>query len=166
MDAESSSGTRTPASFLTRTLAIACDHAGYGLKESLLLFLERHVQEVEVVDLGTHSRQSVDYPDSAKMLAEFLKEHPEAMGIGICGSGNGICMALNRFPHIRAAYGWNPEIVRLARAHNNANVLCLSGWWIPPQEAFHFVQIFLTTPFEGGRHIRRVEKLHQLPKTR
>ncbi len=136
---------------------LACDHAGFPLKEGIRQFLER--ENIPYQDLGTYSIESVDYPDFAHQLAAALREHSEALGIAICGSGNGICMTLNKHPHIRAALCWNAELAHLARAHNNANVLCLSGWFVPVRLAHEIVRTFLNTSFEGGRHQRRIQKM-------
>ena len=147
--------------FAVRKIYFAADHAGFPLKEGILSLMRRWLPEIEAIDLGTYSADSVDYPDFSFRLAETLATDREAFGVGICGSGNGICMGLNRFAHIRAIYGWNEEVVRLGRLHNDANVLCLSGWFLSIRQAFSFVKIFITTPFEGGRHTPRVRKLSE-----
>jgi ribose 5-phosphate isomerase B len=111
-------------------------------------------------DLGPGSTDSVDYPDFAAALCEQLKpEIGESLGVLICGSGQGMAMKANRYPHIRAALCWSEEITRLARQHNDANVLCLPGRHLVFQTAMNLLNTFLETEFEGGRHQRRVDKL-------
>ena len=142
-------------------LYIASDHAGFALKEVLKNRLQS--QPISVQDLGTKDGQkAVDYPDYADQLAEVLRADPQAFGVLICGSGQGMCMRANRYPHLRAALVWNEEVTRLARAHNDANVLCLGGRLLSAEEAWTYLQIFLQTPFEGGRHELRVKKLGQM----
>ncbi len=142
-------------------LFLASDHAGYPLKVAITQWLDR--QNIPYQDLGVHSPESVDYPDIARRLATALADNPGGLGIALCGSGNGICIALNRYRFIRAALCWTEELARYARAHNNANVLCLSGWFLSAHQAFQIVRVFLETEFEGGRHLRRVEKLSMEP---
>ncbi|MCS7189257.1 MAG: RpiB/LacA/LacB family sugar-phosphate isomerase [Bacteroidia bacterium] len=135
---------------------MAADHAGYTLKEHLKQWLRE--QGHVIVDIGTHSAEPTDYPEWVhKLIVAFP---PEERAVLICGSGNGVCMAANRYPNIRAALAWQPEIARLARAHNDANILCLPGRFLPPEEAEQVVAVFLTTPFEGGRHLRRISALN------
>lgn len=139
---------------------IASDHGGFNLKQTLIDDLSK---DYEVIDLGTNTGDSVDYPDYADQLAEALGDRSLSsendFGILLCGSGQGVAMRANRYPHIRAALVWNEEIARLAREHNNANVLCLSGRFLEPQAAINLTRLFLTTAFAGGRHQRRVDKL-------
>lgn len=137
-----------------RTLAMACDHAGFPLKEELKRWLQ--AQGYTIVDCGTNSTESVDYPVYADRLAEALKGGKAPLGIAICGTGNGISMALNRHHGVRAALCWQPELATLARQHNNANVLSLAGRFIPFEQAKTIVQAFLAGAFEGGRHQRRL----------
>jgi ribose 5-phosphate isomerase B len=139
-------------------LAIAGDHAGYTYKEKIKA---RFAGCVEWLDLGTHSTESVDYPDYAGALAQALKTGQAEKGILICGSGIGISIAANRHSHIRAALCTNPEMARMARLHNDANVLALGERVIDLDTAFACVEAFLDTEFEGGRHQKRVEKLSQ-----
>lgn len=138
-------------------LYIAADHAGFQLKQTLLQKLEGGSYSFE--DLGASSEDSVDYPDYAKILVEKMERAEDAYGILICGSGIGMCIAANRSKRIRAALCSSPEQARLARAHNDANVLCLGSRFIDSSVALECVRAFLNTPFEGGRHSRRVEKL-------
>ncbi|MGQ9864174.1 MAG: ribose 5-phosphate isomerase B [Bacteroidia bacterium] len=134
---------------------IASDHAGYELKRLLVGHLE--AQGYEVKDIGAHSAEATDYPDWVHALIRQMPHHEQ--GVLICGSGNGVCMTANKYRHIRAALAWNQEIARLARAHNDANVLCLPARFIEVEEAIRAVERFLHTPFEGGRHQRRIEKI-------
>ena len=140
-----------------KKIAIASDHAGYYLKEKVLAYLIR--EKCEVKDFGTSSETSVDYPDFGHPLANSVAAGEFEMGISICGTGNGINMVVNKHPGIRSAICWNEEICRLSRAHNDANILALPGWFISESEAYLITKTFLTTSFEGGRHKRRVEKI-------
>ena len=140
-----------------KKIAIASDHAGYYLKEKVLAYLIR--EKCEVKDFGTSSETSVDYPDFGHPLANSVAAGEFEMGITICGTGNGINMVVNKHPGIRSAICWNEEICRLSRAHNDANILALPGWFISESEAYLITKTFLTTSFEGGRHKRRVEKI-------
>jgi ribose 5-phosphate isomerase B len=142
----------TPASIL-----LASDHAGFDLKADLARALAE--RGLEVIDLGTGDRNSVDYPDMAALLVEALAAGRAARGILICGTGIGIGIAANRHRHVRAAVCHDVTTARLARAHNDANVLCLGARIIGPEVARDCVDAFLDTPFEGGRHQRRVAKL-------
>ena len=138
-------------------IGFACDHAGIEIKEALM----KHVAELgyEVRDFGTDTSDSCDYPDYAHPLAEAVEAGAVYPGIGLCGSGNGIGMTLNKHQSIRAALCWNDETARLSRAHNDANVLVLPARFVTVEEAVRMVDIFLTTTFDGGRHRRRVEKI-------
>ena len=138
-------------------IAITSDHAGYYLKEKILAILIK--EKYDVRDLGATSAESVDYPDFGHPLANAVSAGEYKFGISICGTGNGINMVVNKHPGIRAALCWNEEICRLSRAHNDANILTLPGWFISESEAYLIVRTFLTTEFEGGRHARRVEKI-------
>lgn len=143
-----------------KNIAIGCDHAGYELKEILKSFLEKN--DYAVTDFGTNSKDSVDYPDYVHPLAENVEEGKSEFGIVICGSANGVAMTANKHKGIRAAIAWENEIAALARQHNNANVLCLPARYINQQQAEQFVNTFLTTNFEGGRHSQRVKKIASL----
>lgn len=138
-------------------VAIANDHAGVALKAVLLV--EVRALGFEVLNLGTDSTDSVDYPDYGDAVARAILDGKAAMGIAICGSGIGISIAANRHHGIRAALCSSAEAAQLARQHNDANVLCLGARLISEEEAKKCVEKFLTTGFEGGRHQRRVEKL-------
>ena len=138
-------------------VAFSADHAGYALKEQLRNRLAE--TGTPVLDLGTNSDQSVDYPDFGNGLAEFLLRGDAWRGVAICGTGLGISMAANRHPGIRCAPSHDVETARLARAHNDANVLALGARIIDPETAWHCLQTFLATEFEAGRHAARVRKL-------
>jgi len=138
-------------------IGIASDHAGYEMKEALKPFLEEMGCCVE--DYGTHSTESMDYPDAAHPLAEAVEGGKVACGIAICGSGNGINMTMNHHQGIRAALCWTPELGALAKQHNNANVLSLPGRFIPVETAKEIVKAWMNADFEGGRHQRRIDKI-------
>lgn len=138
-------------------IGIASDHAGFALKESVKDYLEKKGYAVK--DFGTHSQNSVDYPDYAHPLASEISEGKLKYGILICGSGNGISMTANKHPHVRCALCWQKEIARLARLHNDANILSMPGRFISSEEAFEVVETFLNTDFEGGRHQGRIDKI-------
>ncbi len=138
-------------------LGIASDHAGFEMKEELKKFLKEKGYEVK--DFGTHSPESMDYPDVAHPLAESVEKGEVSQGIALCGSGNGISMTLNKHQGIRAALCWNEELAALARQHNDANVLSLPARFISVDLAKRIVERFLESSFEGGRHLRRVNKI-------
>ena len=137
---------------------IASDHAGLEAKLQIKKHFQHLHQQVEWIDLGTHSDQSVDYPDYANLLCEEILKH-NGVGILICGSGQGMAIRANKFKNIRAALCWSSEIAKLSREHNDANVLCLSGRHVSIEINFQIVETFLHTSFLGGRHQQRVEKL-------
>ena len=137
-------------------IPIASDHAGFELKKFLIESLN---QQFTFEDLGTYSEESVDYPDFAHKEACLIENQTYQKGILICGSGNGIAMTANKHPPVRAALCWNSEIAKLARLHNDANILVLPGRFIDFEEAKQCVNVFFTTDFEGGRHLHRVEKI-------
>lgn len=138
-------------------VALCSDHAGYELKSIIEGYLQS--MNVEYEDFGTFSTDSCDYPDYAHPCAEAVESGRCYPGIAICGTGNGIAMTLNKHQGIRAALCWAPELAQLARAHNDANVLVMPGRFITPVEAINVVEAFLSTAFDGGRHVRRVEKI-------
>ncbi|MCC7305451.1 MAG: ribose 5-phosphate isomerase B [Alphaproteobacteria bacterium] len=141
-------------------LAIACDHAGLELKEAVKKHLAgKAPMNLEVLDLGTNTVDSVDYPDFGAAMGKAITDGKAAMGIVICGSGIGISIAANRFPAVRAALCMNATMARLARQHNDANVLALGARLVGAEIAFDCVDAFLNTKFEGGRHEARVKKL-------
>jgi ribose 5-phosphate isomerase B len=138
-------------------IAIGSDHAGFSLKEKLKTYLTEKGHEVK--DFGTNSEQSVDFPDFAHPVANAVEKKEVDLGLLMCGSGNGINMVANKHAGIRAALCWKEEIAKLARQHNNANILTLPARFIEEAEAKKCVDVFLTTPFEGGRHEGRVKKI-------
>lgn len=141
----------------SETIAIAVDHGGFSLKRAAADAARE--AGFEVLDLGTDSEESVDYPDFAAKLVAAIESGEASRGILICGTGIGVSIAANRHPGIRAAVCHDAETAKLARQHNDANVLCLGGRTTDDATARTMIAIFLTTPFEGGRHARRVAKL-------
>ncbi len=140
-----------------KTIAIGSDHAGFEYKQSLIEALKSWGYEVE--DLGSFSPDRVDYPDFAHGVSRAVENQSVDRGILICGSGNGVCMTANKHAGIRAALCWSEEITRLARQHNDANVLCLPARFLPLDQVKELAKIFMETEFEGGRHQARVEKI-------
>ena len=138
-------------------VGMAADHAGYAMKEALKPLVESLGYEIR--DFGTHSEESMDYPDAAHPLGYAVESGEVSCGIAVCGSGNGISMTLNHHPGVRAALCWTPEIGALAKQHNNANVLCLPGRFIPVETAEAIVRAWNDAQFEGGRHQRRIDKI-------
>ena len=138
-------------------IGIACDHAGYQMKEFLVGYLSS--KGFDVVDFGTYSEESIDYPDFGHALSLAIEAGEMVRGIGLCGSGEGMAMTLNKHQGIRAGLCWNTDVAGLIRQHNNANVVVLPARFISNDEAMAIVEKFLTTDFEGGRHIARVEKI-------
>ena len=140
-----------------KKIGIACDHAGFELKEHLVDYLKKKGYEVE--DFGTDSPESTDYPDTAHPLANAVAEGKYASGMTLCGSGNGISMTANRHKGVRAALCWRPEIAILARQHNDANICSIPARFVSVAEAEIITDLFLSVEFEGGRHRRRIEKI-------
>lgn len=138
-------------------ISIGNDHAGPDYKHAIVNYLKS--KGIEINNHGTESSQSVDYPDFAHLVAHDMVEGISDYGILICGSGNGVSMTVNKYKEIRAALCWNKEITTLSRLHNNANVLCIPARFTAIQQAVEMVEVFLNTPFEGGRHARRVDKI-------
>lgn len=138
-------------------IAICSDHAGFELKSIIEGYLEANDKQYK--DFGTYSAESCDYPDLAHPCATAVESGQCYPGIAMCGSGNGIAMTLNKHQGIRAAICWTPELARLARQHNDANVLVLPARFINPVEALAIVDAFLEADFEGGRHQRRIDKI-------
>ena len=138
-------------------IILASDHAGYPLKEEIKKFFNR--ENIIASDVGCYSKEQLDdYPDFAKAANAKVVEDQRNVGIYICGSGLGMSMVANRNPKIRAALCQNEKFASLARRHNDANVLCLSGRFISSRKAIKIIKVFLTTEFEGGRHARRIKK--------
>lgn len=142
---------------MKQIVPIGCDHAGFELKQELVKYLE--AKGYEVKDFGTNSTESIDYPDFGHPVAELVEATPGMLGIVICGSGNGINMTVNKHQGIRSALCWTVEIAALARQHNDANIIALPARFVSFEQAKEMVKIFLETPFEGGRHQKRVEKI-------
>lgn len=140
-----------------KQIGMASDHAGYEMKEALKPLIRE--LGYDIFDYGTHSEDSVDYPDFAHPLAEAVENGKVCCGIALCGSGNGISMTLNKHQGVRAALCWTPELAALARQHNNANVLSLPARFISLETAREIVKAYLAAEFEGGRHERRVRKI-------
>ena len=138
-------------------IAVASDHAGFERKQVILKYLQE--QGIEFKDFGAFSAESSDYTDFAHPLAEGVANGEFKKGITLCGSGNGINMTANKHQGIRSAICWLPEIAKLARMHNDANVCALPARFITDEEAIEIVKIFLETDFEGGRHIKRINKI-------
>ncbi|HXE58958.1 MAG TPA: ribose 5-phosphate isomerase B [Gemmatimonadales bacterium] len=144
---------------MAERIPIGADHAGYQLKQRLVAELKR--LGYEPLDLGTHSPDSVDYPDYAHPVAERVERGEARRGVLLCGSGLGMSYAANRHPGVRAAVAWSPEIARLAREHNDANVLVLPARFLSEDEGVEILRTWLETPFAGGRHARRVAKIEK-----
>lgn len=142
---------------MMKPIGLASDHAGFELKQ----FVKKYLGEKDMVykDYGTYSTESCDYPDFAHALARAIETGEVEQGVAICGSGEGISMTLNKHKAVRAALVWMPEIATMTRMHNDANVLVMPGRYISTDTARSIMDQFFNTPFEGGRHIRRVEKI-------
>jgi ribose 5-phosphate isomerase B len=138
-------------------IALGADHAGFPIKETIRQYLQESGYTVD--DLGTWSEESVDYPDFGKAVAEHVISRQDDLGIAVCGTGIGISIAANKVPGIRAACAHDVSTAKLAREHNNANVLALGGRVVTDAQAVEMVRVFLNTPFAGGRHERRIEKI-------
>ena len=142
---------------LSKPIAIGSDHAGFDYKEDIISFLEG--KSFSFKDFGTHSKESVDYPDYAHPVAEAVEKGEAAFGILICGTANGVAITANKHQHIRAAICWGEEIAKLVREHNDANIICIPSRFVREGDVEKMVQIFMTTEFEGGRHKDRVQKI-------
>jgi ribose 5-phosphate isomerase B len=139
-------------------IAIGSDHAGFAYKQALIAHLA--AMSAEVRDFGTHSESSVDYPDFAHPVAEAVAEGQAEFGILLCGSANGVAISANKHAGIRAALCWSEEVVRLARQHNNANIICLPARFLSLDQAHRYATVFIQTAFEGGRHQLRIDKIN------
>lgn len=140
-----------------KPIGLAADHAGYPAKQYIKNVFEQ--RGVPYHDFGTYTEQSTDYPDYAHQLAEAVESGECYMGVAICGTGNGINMTLNKHQGIRSALCWDVEIAKMARAHNDANVIALPGRYLSEVEIYDILVAFMNTPFEGGRHQRRIDKI-------
>jgi ribose 5-phosphate isomerase B len=138
-----------------RTIAIGADHAGFEYKQ----FLLEQFRDSQVKDYGTYTADSVDYPDFAHPVAGAVENGEKDFGILICGSANGVAMTANKHKGVRAAICWNEELAELARSHNDANVLCIPARFVSQDLAKKITEKFINTPFEGGRHSNRVDKI-------
>ncbi|MHB1612141.1 MAG: ribose 5-phosphate isomerase B [Sulfobacillus sp.] len=143
-------------------IAVGADHAGWPLKETLVQFLIDGGWDVE--DFGTFGPESVDYPDYAEKVATAVAKGDVERGLLICGSGQGMCMVANKIEGVRAALAHDVVSARLSREHNDANVLTMGGRFVAPALAEEILQVWLSTSFQGGRHMRRIEKIHELEK--
>ena len=148
---------------MAERILIASDHAGFELKEKL----ERALGELgyDVQDLGTDSAESTDYADYAHPLAQKVSAGEVQRGVLLCGTGLGMSYTANRYPHVRAAVAWNPEIAKLAREHNDSNVLVVPARFVSEALGIEILRAWLDTPFEGGRHARRVDKIEKPDST-
>ena len=140
-----------------KPVAIGSDHAGFDYKEDLISFLE--AKEIPYQDFGTHSKDSVDYPDFAHPVASAVENNEASFGILICGSANGVAITANKHQGVRAAVCWGEELAQLSRLHNNANIICIPSRFVREGDVEKMVDIFIHTEFEGGRHMKRVEKI-------
>lgn len=143
-----------------KRIGLAADHAGYYMKETVKEFLSKWAPEVELIDYGTDSVASVDYPDYAQKLARAVQSGEVDFGVASCGTANGIAMSLNRYEGVRAALVWSEEIAELVRLHNDANVLAIPGRFTTLNDGVKYTERFFSTEFEGGRHQRRIDKIH------
>jgi ribose 5-phosphate isomerase B len=141
----------------SKPIAIGCDHAGFEYKTALVKWLTGKGYEVK--DFGTYSMDSVDYPDFAHPTALSVESGEAAFGILLCGSGNGVAITANKHQHIRAGLSWENDVAKLIRQHNNANIICIPARFVALALAEQMIDIFMTTPFEGGRHATRVNKI-------
>ena len=141
----------------SKPIAIGADHAGFELKKELSEWLRSMNRIVE--DKGLFENVSVDYPDYAHPVATMVEQGDAAFGILICGSANGVCMTANKHQGIRAGLSWQNEVAKLIRQHNDANVICIPARFVSSQEAKDMISTFMETPFEGGRHLNRINKI-------
>ena len=139
---------------------VASDHAGFHLKQKVVAHLRAQAHEVQ--DMGPQTDERVDYPDFAVLVGRAVRDAAGSLGILVCGSGIGMCITANKVRGVRAAEGSGVESARLARAHNDANVLCVGQRLVPPDTALAIADVFLKTPFDGGRHTARVQKIADL----
>lgn len=142
---------------MSKIIAIGCDHAGVEYKNYFVKKLKK--TGYTVIDKGTHSEDSVDYPDFVHPVADLVESKKADQGILICGSANGVAMTANKHKGVRAGIAWKVELAKLTRQHNDANIICIPARFISKRMASMIVDAFLTTDFEGGRHQRRVDKI-------
>jgi ribose 5-phosphate isomerase B len=144
---------------MAEVIPIGSDHAGFQLKERLVE--ELRSMGYEPLDLGTHSPESTDYPDFAHSVAAKVEQHEAGWGVLLCGTGLGMSYTANRHPGVRAAVAWSPEVAKLAREHNDANILILPARFVSEEEGVEILKAWLGTQFAGGRHARRLQKIDQ-----
>ena len=144
---------------LALPIAIGCDHAGFDCKEDLISILE--AKGLQFKDFGSYSKDSVDYPDFAHPVAISVEKGEAAFGVLLCGSANGVAISANKHKGIRAAICWGEELVELARKHNDANILCIPARFVKDGVAEKMLELFMNTPFEGGRHLARIQQLDE-----
>lgn len=138
-------------------IVIGSDHAGFEYKQEIISYLQE--KDISIIDVGTHSDASCDYPDYAHALANKIETGEANFGILLCGSANGVAITANKHQKIRAALCWKNEIASLSRLHNDANVICIPARFVTTDEALEMINTFFTTDFEGGRHQKRVDKI-------
>ncbi len=141
----------------SKPIIIGGDHAGFEYKTAIIQWLEDKGHQL--IDKGVNSDKSSDYPDYAHPVANMVEQGEGAFGILICGSANGVCMTANKHQGIRAALCWQTDVARITRLHNDANIICIPARFVALEYAKQMIEVFLETPFEGGRHARRVEKI-------
>lgn len=139
------------------TIALGADHAGFEIKQEILKSLQ--LRNISCMDYGTYTSERVDYPDFAHPVALAVEQGVADFGVLVCGSGNGVAITANKHQGIRAAVCWNEELAKLARQHNNANVIAVPGRYVDKSTAIRMIELFLATEFEGGRHTARVDKI-------
>ena len=139
------------------TIALASDHAGFERKQAIIRYFQE--KGIKYVDFGCYTSESVDYPDFAHPLSRAVNAGEFSIAITFCGSGQGISIVSNKYPNIRSALCWNPEIAKLAVEHNNANICAIPGRYVTDAETIKIVEAFLNAEFEGGRHSRRIAKI-------
>lgn len=140
-----------------KVIALASDHAGYGKKQVILKYFKE--KGISYKDFGCFSEESCDYPDFAHLIAEAIEKGEFELGITFCGSGQGISITANKHQKIRSTICWIPEIATLARQHNNANICAIPGRFVTDEETIAIVEAFLNAEFEGGRHVKRLDKI-------
>ena len=143
--------------FTNTTIGLACDHTGFEYKEFIKKRLEQ--RGLTYKDFGAYSTERSDYPDFAHELVKAIESNELEMGIALCGTGNGMAITLNKFKSVRAGLAWNEEIARLVSAHNKANILVIPARFVTPDEVSKMIDAYLDAPFEGGRHLERLNKI-------
>ncbi|MDR3253283.1 MAG: RpiB/LacA/LacB family sugar-phosphate isomerase [Tannerella sp.] len=146
--------------FTNTTIGLASDHTGVELKESIKIILTQ--RGLKFKDFGSFSAERCDYTDFAHPLARAIEHNELEMGIALCGTGNGMAITLNKYPHVRGGLAWNEEIARLVSAHNKANILIIPARFVKQEDIFGMVQAYLDTPFEGGQHQIRINAITTL----